>query len=324
MQSLSTDIIYEPVKNDLARVDKILKDVAQIDFPFLVDLLDHIIETGGKRVRPAVTILASSFHPHETRAIEIMGAAVELLHIATLVHDDTIDDSNLRRGKATISSLWGRNIAVLVGDYIFASSARHVCDTGNVKVIKRFSETIMELSSGELQEISEAYSPNQSMKTYLERIYKKTGSLFTTAGESGAILSGASESFCQALKLYGYNIGMAFQIVDDILDLDGDQLEIGKPIGNDLAHGIITLPAILLIEKYPQDNPVIKLMEDSQNAQYLDQSVDMIRNSSIIRDSYSVAESYCNNALNQLKVLPDSSYRKSLESLVEYVVKRRN
>ena len=182
----------------------------------------------------------------------------------------------------------------------------------------------MELSSGELQEISEAYSPNQSMKTYLERIYKKTGSLFTTAGESGAILSGASESFCQALKLYGYNIGMAFQIVDDILDLDGDQLEIGKPIGNDLAHGIITLPAILLIEKYPQDNPVIKLMEDSQNAQYLDQSVDMIRNSSIIRDSYSVAESYCNNALNQLKVLPDSSYRKSLESLVEYVVKRSN
>ncbi len=324
MQSLTTDIIYEPVKNDLARVDKILKDVAQIDFPFLVDLLDHIIETGGKRVRPAVTILASSFHPHETRAIEIMGAAVELLHIATLVHDDTIDDSNLRRGKATISSLWGRNIAVLVGDYIFASSARHVCDTGNVKVIKRFSETIMELSSGELQEISEAYSPNQSMKTYLERIYKKTGSLFTTAGESGAILSGASESFCQALKLYGYNIGMAFQIVDDILDLDGDQLEIGKPIGNDLAHGIITLPAILLIEKYPQNNPVIKLMEDSQNAQYLDQSVDMIRNSSIIRDSYSIAESYCNNALNQLKVLPDSSYRKSLESLVEYVVKRRN
>ena len=324
MQSLTTDIIYESIKDDLIRVDKALKDVAQIDFPFLVDLLDHIIDAGGKRVRPAVTILASNFHPHETHAIEIMGAAVELLHIATLVHDDTIDDSNLRRGKETISSIWGRNIAVLVGDYIFASSARHVCDTGNIRVIKRFSETIMELSRGELQEISEAYSSNQSMESYLERIYKKTGSLFMTAGESGAILSGASESFCQALKLYGYNIGMAFQIVDDILDLNGDQLEIGKPIGNDLAHGIITLPAILLVEKYPRDNPVIKLMQDPKNTHHLDQSVQMIRNSSIIRDSYSIAESYCNHALNQLKILPDIQSRKSLEHLVEYVVKRRN
>jgi geranylgeranyl pyrophosphate synthase len=316
--------IFEPVQEGLARVEETLKNVAKLRFPFLSELLGHVFDTGGKRVRPAVTLLASNFHPHDRNISEIMAAAVELLHMATLIHDDTVDDSNMRRGKATLSSLWGRNTAVLVGDYIFAASATYVCDTGNIRVIRRFAETIMELSSGELQEMAEAYDPNQTLKSYLERIYNKTASLFTTAGESGALLSGAPEEFAQALKEYGYNIGIAFQIVDDILDFEGNEQEIGKPVGNDLAHGIITLPAILAMERYPNDNPIPALLQEPQEERHIKRAVDMIQNSTIINDSYAVADSYCRGALDKLKALPRNQSRNSLEELVGYVLSRRS
>ena len=228
--------IYGPIQEGLARVEDNLKSVANLRFPFLAQLLEHVFETSGKRVRPAITLLASAFHPHDGKNIETMATAVELLHIATLIHDDTVDSSDFRRGKATISSLWGRNVAVLVGDYLFAASATQVCDTGNIRVVRRFAETIMELSTGELQELAEAYNCNQPMDQYLERICNKTASLFSTAGESGAILSGAPDDVVQALKRYSHNIGMAFQIVDDILDFEGDEEEVGKPVGNDLSR----------------------------------------------------------------------------------------
>ena len=316
--------IFEPVQEGLARVEETLKNVAKLRFPFLSELLGHVFDTGGKRVRPAVTLLASNFHPHDRNISEIMAAAVELLHMATLIHDDTVDDSNMRRGKATLSSLWGRNTAVLVGDYIFAASATYVCDTGNIRVIRRFAETIMELSSGELQEMAEAYDPNQTMESYLERIYNKTASLFTTAGESGALLSGAPEEFAQALKEYGYNIGIAFQIVDDILDFEGNEQEIGKPVGNDLAHGIITLPAIFAMERYPNDNPIPALLQEPQEERHIKRAVDMIQNSTIINDSYAVADSYCREAVDKLKALPRNQSRNSLEELVGYVLSRRS
>ena len=316
--------IFEPVQEGLARVEETLKNVAKLRFPFLSELLGHVFDTGGKRVRPAVTLLASNFHPHDRNISEIMAAAVELLHMATLIHDDTVDDSNMRRGKATLSSLWGRNTAVLVGDYIFATSATYVCDTGNIRVIRRFAETIMELSSGELQEMAEAYDPNQTMESYLERIYNKTASLFTTAGESGALLSGAPEEFAQALKEYGYNIGIAFQIVDDILDFEGNEQEIGKPVGNDLAHGIITLPAIFAMERYPNDNPIPALLQEPQEERHIKRAVDMIQNSTIINDSYAVADSYCREAVDKLKALPRNQSRNSLEELVGYVLSRRS
>ncbi|HBJ31619.1 MAG TPA: hypothetical protein DDY93_09695, partial [Dehalococcoidia bacterium] len=162
---MQTTEIYEPVVEQLARVEERLKSLVRVKFPLLSELLGHVYESSGKRVRPAITLLASNFHPHDSAKVEIMASAVELLHVATLIHDDTVDDSDFRRGKATISNLWGRNIAVLVGDYIFASSATFVCDTEHIGVIKRFSETIMELSSGELRELADSFNPNQTMES---------------------------------------------------------------------------------------------------------------------------------------------------------------
>ena len=270
-----------------------------------------------------MTLLASKFHPNDGRNAEIMAAAAELLHIATLIHDDTVDDSDVRRGKATVSNLWGRNAAVLLGDYVFATSATFVCDTGNVRVIRRFAETIMELSSGELSEMSSAYDAAQTREHYLEGIYNKTASLFTTAAESGAILSGANEDLVQSLRDYGYNIGMAFQIVDDILDLDGISEEVGKPVGSDLGHGIMTLPAIIAVERYPQDNPVVELFRAPEDSESLKRALDMVQDPSIIRDSYALADQYSRRALESIATLARNRYRDSLEGLAHYVVTRR-
>ena len=316
--------IYEPIQEELARVETNLRNMADLPFPFLAQVLGQVFETSGKGARPALTLLASNFHPHDSLKIETMATAVELLHIATLIHDDTVDDSDTRRGKATVSSLWGRDIAVLVGDYIFATSATFVCDTENIMVIRRFSETIMELSSGELREMTETYNWNQTREQYLDRIYNKTASLFTTAGQSGAMLSGAPENVVISLKEYGYNLGMAFQIVDDILDFEGTEEEVGKPVGADLSRGILTLPAIIALERYPAGNPIPDLFRHPDEAKYLDLAVDMIQNSSIIRDSYSVAEDFCRQARNALAALPHSPSRGSLEDLPRYVLERRS
>jgi len=318
------EAIYAPVKDRLSHVDERLRGLVNVSFPHLSGLLEHVVISIGKRVRPTITLLSASFHPNDYSKAEIMAAAVELLHIATLVHDDTVDDSDRRRGKATVSNLWGKDTAVLLGDYMFAKSATFVCDTGNIRVIRRFAETIMELSSGQLHERVVAYRPDQGMEQYLGRIYDKTASLFTTASESGAILSGAPEETVQALRDYGYNLGMAFQIVDDILDYEGDAEEVGKPVGNDLLHGIVTLPALLYREQHPGDDTISELFEHRGDQKRLQAALKAITGSSAIADSYARAEAYAGASLDSLKELPASPARASLESLVAYVLKRRS
>ena len=321
---LQTKAIYEPIHERLARVEERLKELARNRFPFLSQMLGHVYEPAGKRLRPAITLLASNFHPHNGDNVQIMATAVELLHIASLIHDDTVDASDFRRGKATISSLWGRNAAVLVGDYIFASSATFVCETEHVGVIRRFSETIMDLSKGELQELVGTFDSDQTFEGYYERIYDKTASLFSTAGESGAILSGAPGHYVRALKEYSCQLGIAFQIVDDILDFQGTVAEVGKPVGSDLAHGILTLPALIAMERCETEDPIRKFFQHPQDEDRLAAAVDFVQQPSIIQSAYSVAEERSQKAREALMTLPKNPSRDSLEELLGYVVARRS
>jgi geranylgeranyl pyrophosphate synthase len=321
---LQATAIYEPIHERLARVEDRLKELARNRFPFLSQMLGHVYEPAGKRLRPAITLLASNFHPHDGASVEIMATGVELLHIASLIHDDTVDASDFRRGKATISSLWGRNAAVLVGDYIFASSATFVCDTGHVGVIRRFSETIMELSRGELQELVGTFDHDQTLDGYYERIYDKTASLFSTAGESGAILSGAPDHHVRALKEYSCQLGIAFQIVDDILDFEGTVAEVGKPVGSDLAHGILTLPSLIAMERCGEDDPIRKFFQSPQDMELLAAAVDLVQQPPIIEAAYAIAEQRSRMAREALMTLPRNPSRDSLEELLAYVVARRS
>ena len=314
--------IYAPVRDQLVQVENKLKALSDTTIPELEPLLNHVLSHGGKRVRPAMTLLSSNFFPQEPENAVNMATGVELLHLATLIHDDTVDNADLRRGNASVSSRWGKQVAVLFGDCLFAASAVLVCDTGNLRVVRRFAETIMELASGEIIEFFNTFNPKQEMDRYYDRIYRKTATLFCTAAESGAVLSGATEEQVQALRDYGYNIGMAFQIVDDLLDIQGNEAEMGKPVGNDLLQGVLTLPTILLLERYPNNNPIADLFKDREDTEKVGQTLDMINNSTILADCFAIVRQYCDQANRSLETLPKCDCRDSLEALADYVRER--
>ena len=314
--------IYSPILEELSLVEDRLHGLANTPIPELGPLLDHALSHGGKRVRPALTLLASNIFPQDSENPVKMATGVELLHLATLIHDDTVDDADTRRGQASVSGRWGKEVAVLLGDYLFATSATLVCDTGNLLVVRRFAETIMELASGELIEYFNTFNPQQELERYYDRIYRKTASLFRTASETGAALSSANEEQIQALSDYGYNIGMAFQVVDDLLDILGDEAELGKPVGNDLRQGILTLPSIMLMQRFPEDNPIYALFRDPEPDGHLQRTLDMINHSSIIPDCFAIIREYCDQANWSLRSLPTGECRDSLELLADYVRER--
>ncbi len=313
---------YTPIADGLRRVEASLADVAADSEEPIKSLLEHVVSVRGKRVRPAITLLIAKTLGCTTDKPVIMGSAVELLHLATLIHDDTVDNAAVRRGRATLSSLWGPEVAVLVGDYLFATSAIHVCNTEDIRVIKGFSRTIMDLSSGQLTERFMANQWQQTRDQYMDRIFKKTGSLFATAAESGAVLSGADERLAAAVRSFGSNLGIAFQVVDDILDFEGSAAEIGKPVGSDLASGVLTLPALLLVEQYPEDNPVVAVCRDIDRERNLERAVDMVRNSGVMAGVYEVADMLRERAISSLEPLPDSDAKRALLELSDFVLER--
>ena len=315
--------IYEPVAGGLELVTENLAALAE-NSGVPRGMLAHVVGGGGKLLRPAITLLAGGLRPGQEERVTRMATAVELLHVATLVHDDTVDRSEKRRGRATVSSVWGDDVAVLLGDYVFAASATFVCDTGNIRVIRRFSETIMELARGELAERMSKHDWTQTLEDYQRRIYDKTASLICTAAESGGALSGAPEEETQALRAFGYNVGMAFQIVDDVLDFTSSEDELGKPAGADLLQGTLTLPTLLFAARRPDEPAVRRLRGGSRDEADLAAVVELVRNSSAVEESRAELDSYRDAARAALAVLPAARERESLDALIDYIAERRS
>ena len=318
--------IYELVQEDLVKVEeqfRLLTGTQDTTFPELHRMLGQIL-LGGKVIRPVLTLLAGKFYNYNLEKLLPMATATELLHVATLVHDDAIDKASVRRGRPTINEVWGVDKAVILGDYLFAKAGEFAAATGNLRAVKLFAQTLETISSGELKQAFSAFNLKQTFDQYLQRIAGKTASLFAMAAESGAVLSQAPEESVQILKEYGHNLGIAFQIVDDVLDFVGAEEEMGKPVGSDLAQGTITLPSLMLLERYPEDNPVKRLFQDEGNRQEnIKKAVELVRSSSIVDESYQVASDYCARACQNLDQLPDKPSRQALLALVEYVVKRK-
>ena len=227
------------------------------------NIIDHVLSIPGKQLRPALTIVCSKLWQEDVDEKVIkMSTAVELLHIATLVHDDTVDFADTRRGEKTASNIWGPHIAVLVGDFLFATSAEYVCDTQSIRLIKQFASTISDLAKGQLKEIENKFNIELDINNYLDIIFKKTGSLFATSSMSGALLGGAPEEDINNVYQFGKNLGLGFQIYDDALDFEGDEKKMGKPVGNDLKNGVMTLPSIIASKKNEKiKKEVINLFE---------------------------------------------------------------
>jgi len=199
----------------------------------------------------------------------------------------------------------------------------HLSDTGNLRVVRLFSQTLATISIGELDQAFNAFNLEQTREHYLDRVAKKTASPFVLATESGAILSQASERSVEVLREYGYNLGIAFQIVDDILDFTGTEEELGKPVGSDLAQGTLTLPAMLLLERYAEDNPIRRFFQNRGDVDNKNRVIDMIRNSTIVQECYDFAANYCTRACQNLNLLPENASRQALMNLADYIVIRK-
>jgi len=319
--------IYKLVQEDLAKVESQIKSVSEVDSPGLAELSSYIL-VGGKGIRPALTLLSGKFYHYNLDLLLPMATAVELMHTATLVHDDAIDNSPVRRGRPTINEVWGEDKAILLGDYLFAKAGEFVASTGNLRAIRLFSQTLQTISSGELDQSFDAFNLEQTRDHYLQRISSKTASLFSMATESGAVLSQAPEESVEVLREYGYNLGIAFQIVDDVLDFIGTEEEMGKPIGSDLAQGTLTLPAMLLLEHYPDDNPVKELfssndMPEGDRQKNIKLAIELVRNSPVVGQCYEVASDYCARACHKLGLLPDNTSRQALKDFADLVISRK-
>ncbi len=318
--------IYSLVKQDLRGVEQQFKQLVESQkdgFPELHDMLKQIL-IGGKILRPTLTLLSGKLYEYDRQKLLPMATASELLHIATLVHDDAIDYASVRRGRETINKLWGLERAVILGDFLFAMAGRFATDTGNLRAVNLFTQTLENISRGELRQGFSAFKLKQTYEDYIERISGKTAALFAMATESGAVLGEAPEESVQRLKWYGYNLGVSFQIVDDILDFVSTEKEMGKPVASDLSQGTVTLPSLLLMQKYPDDNPIKRLFRNEGNKQQnIEKAVEMVRSSGFIEESYKIAEEYKAEACRNLEPLPDNPVKESLLGLADYIVRRR-
>ena len=291
------------------------------------NIINHVLSIPGKQLRPSMTIISSKIWNEDVDYKVIkMATAVELLHIATLVHDDTVDFADTRRGEKTASNIWGPRIAVLVGDFLFATSAEYVCDTESIRLIKQFASTISDLAKGELKEIENSNNVDSKDEDYLDIIFKKTGSLFATSSMSGALLGGAKEKDINTLYSFGKNLGLGFQIFDDILDFEGDENQLGKPVGNDLKNGIMTSPSLLARDRnknIKKDIEELFNLPKNKREDAVTSVVKEIKSSGFIDESISKASKIIEKAIEDLEsVQKKNIFIDSLIDLAKFSMNR--
>ncbi|MDD2471562.1 MAG: polyprenyl synthetase family protein [Dehalococcoidales bacterium] len=321
------DIIYGPVSQDLERVKNKLCSFSPAgitNFPDSEKMLGQILG-GGKLLRPLLVLHSGSFYTYLPEKLLPMATSAEMLHVATLVHDDAIDKADTRRGKPTINSIWGSDKAIVLGDYLFACAAEFAAETESLRAVKLFAGALASISTGELRQSFSAFNMVQGYDQYLKRIIGKTASLFAMATETGAALSGAPEESVQVLKDYGMNLGIAFQIMDDVLDFTGTEEELGKPVASDLLQGTVTLPSLKILERYPGDNPVTRLFEKKGNvANNIAEAISLVKTTPILEECIETALGYSRTACKGLEALPANPSKESLYALADSMVKRRN
>lgn len=335
--ALDVNTLFAPIRPGLRQVEAKLRAVDSAIFAPLAEAFVNLIGSGGKRLRPALALLASEFNgsmqgtPHYNTVIAL-ASSVEMLHTATLVHDDVIDGALLRRGAPTLNARWNGISTVLAGNYLFGTAARFSAETQDMRVITLFSDTLRIIVDGELHQLKDRYNFTQRRDNYYQRIYAKTASLFCAATQGAAILSRLSEDRIDDLYQFGYNFGMAFQIIDDILDFTGDDNTLGKPAGSDLHQGTLTLPFFHYLQQHPDADKVIAALEDAQfeaddgNQAAWDESVAAIvhdlRISPAVEAAREEARTFLHRAGDNLAALPDNIFRHSLQGLCEFVVRR--
>ncbi len=331
---MNTIPLLEPLAADLDLVERRMREPVHPEYPQLTAVLQHLLDSGGKRLRPVLALLAGRFYAQQTDLDKLisLAAAVEMLHTATLIHDDLIDGSLLRRGKVTLNARWNAGATVLTGDYLFARAASLAAQTDNVRVMAIFADALLTICSGELRQIFDRHalprldSPQawkEALDRYDQRIHAKTASLFAAATEAAAVLGSAPEAQVAALRDYGRNLGMGFQIIDDVLDFQGDEGVLGKPVGSDLREGIVTLPVLYYLETHPDDERVASVVRgESDDDGLVREVVAAVRESGAVAQAIDRAQVFIAQSQAALVLLPEGEPRSIMHALADYTLSR--
>lgn len=313
---------HAQVQAQLPEVEERMRRVADGYHPELSYALEQLLNSGGKRVRPTVTLLVAGMlnAPHQ-HAVTV-AAAVEMLHTATLVHDDLIDGATLRRGEPTLNALWNSAATILAGDFLFSQAAWLGSQAESVEVMQMFAKTLSIIVNGEVNQI---FTRNMfpTREEYNQRIYAKTASMFELAAKAPAHLAGVYPQYGELLNTYGNSIGMAFQVVDDVLDFTSDEATLGKPVASDLRHGLFTLPTLYYLDGKPEDERVQVLLNGGVlEEERMEALIEDIRSSGALQQANEEAHRYVRLALDSLQSMPACPERDGLAELAEYVVQR--
>ena len=313
------------VAADMEDVNEFIRERMLSDVPMIPDLAGHLINSGGKRLRPMLTIASALMCGYEGKDHIKLAATVEFMHTATLLHDDVVDESDLRRGRKTARMLWGNQASVLVGDFLLGRAFKLMVETRSLRALEILSHAAAVIAEGEVMQLAAAKDTGTTEDAYLRVIQAKTAALFAAAAEVGAVIASQGPSETQALESYGRNLGIAFQLVDDALDYGGRAAQLGKNVGDDFREGKITLPVVLAYRRGDQQERLFwkrALQEGEQREGDLEHATELMTRHDALEDTIARARHYGAIAKDAMAIFPDSTYRRALTDLVEFCINR--
>lgn len=314
---------YSYLKPDLQLIEKALEETIKADHPVLGDASTQLLRAGGKRLRPVFVLLAGQFGVYDLDKIKAVAVSVEMIHMASLVHDDVIDESELRRGKPTVKAKWDNRIAMYTGDYIFARSLEYLTVINDAKAHQILSKTMVELTIGEMEQIKDKFNLDQNVRHYLRRIKRKTASLIAASCQLGAIAAKVPPEQEVLLYRYGYYIGMSYQIIDDILDFTASAQQLGKPAGSDLMQGNITLPVLYAMRDDHFRQELRDVFSTKLTPENMSPLIQYIKDSTAIESSFALSNLYLEKAFHALDALPDVKAKQTLKEIATYIGNRK-
>ena len=315
--------LLQPVENDLDDLILELKNLIGAGHPILQAAAEHLFSAGGKRLRPGIVLLISkAISPgfNLTTKHKRLAEITEMIHTASLVHDDVVDEASTRRGVETVHSRFNTRVAVLAGDFLFAQASWHLANLDNVKVVKLLSRVIMDLAEGEIKQNLNRFDSGQTFSKYINKSYSKTASLIANSTKASGVLTNLEDDKLNTLYEFGKNIGLAFQVVDDILDFTGNDKQLGKPAVSDLASGYLTAPVLYALEE--NKNLSVLINRELVEKEDLNNALNIVMNSEAIKRSRNLAENFAALSKEAILWLPESEYKRALLALPEFVLSR--
>ena len=325
LQSASQTSFIDPIAADMGEVNSVIRQQLYSEVPLVNQVAEYIISAGGKRIRPVWVLLIANAYAYQGAAHHSLAAVIEFIHTATLLHDDVVDESSLRRGKQTANALFGNAASVLVGDFLYSRAFQMMVGVGHPRVMQIVADATNVIAEGEVLQLLNMHNPDVDEAAYLRVIRSKTAKLFEAAAQLGALIAGANDVEIEAAGEYGRSLGTAFQLIDDVLDYSGNAAEIGKNVGDDLREGKPTLPLIYLMEHGTvEQRELVRTCIENGDEQHFDQILAAITSSGALDYTRQEAQKAAQRASDAVQSLPDSIYKNSLLKLAAFAVDRNH